>query len=133
MNSYYIRTSWMNKSYWIWSLTFVENKQLKSLKQAVENQLHEQQKQNNELMDELMTVRKKQYLRLPRNNDSVSNRVRNAQSSGCCSSWWGKKDNTSHDMDPKTMHLNITNSINSSNSNYSAHKYDGHGTTGTHY
>merc|ERR1712154_147314 len=93
------------------------NSQLKTLKENAEKQLIETQNANNQLTTELITVRKKQYLRLPRNNDSVSMKVRNAQSGGCCSSWWGKKDTNSNNTDPKTMHLNITNSINSTSSN----------------
>merc|ERR1712129_404870 len=100
--------------------------------QFEKNQLNQQQATNNELMAALVTQRKKRYL--PRNNDSVSNRVRNAQSGGCCSAFWAKKDNNSNNMDPlSTMHLNITNSIQSntsSNISTNSYKIDGPSTTG---
>ena len=90
------------------------NKQLQKHKMNLQKQLVETQSTNNELMSELMSAQKKQHLRLPRNNDSVSSRVKNAQSSGCCSiaKWWSKK-------------------VDSNSNNLS--RYDGSASTGGHY
>merc|ERR1712129_122006 len=107
------------------------NKKLKDLMVNVEQQLHQQQATNNELVAALVTQRKKRYL--PRNNDSVSNRVRNAQSGGCCSAFWAKKDNNNMDPSGTMMRLNITNSIQSntsSNISTNSYKIDGPSTTG---
>lgn len=42
------------------------------------------------------------YIRVPRNNKSVSIRVTGGGSGGCCSSWWGKKP-VEYNMDTQPL------------------------------